>query len=125
MRLNFQTGFWRIVWIVIMIANILHIKHLFQTQGEVYDKGFYLKQGSKEHAYTFKQMQRLQKVFLKGANNTITTVMLVLMLETGEEININGSGNELMIQFSDALSLQYAQSKKSSYSESFKKGEKL
>lgn len=125
MRLNFKNGFWRIVRLAILIGNISHLKNLFTSGAELYDKGFYLKNGSKEYVYTFKHIQHLQKVFLKGSNNTITTIILSLSLDTWENVKINLSGNEVMVHFADALSLRYAESKKSEVSENFKKGEKI
>lgn len=103
----------------------MHLKNLFTSGAELYDKGFYLKNGSKEYVYAFKHLNHVQKIFLKGANNTVTTIILSLSLDTGEEIKINLSGNEVMIRFADEFSLHYAESKKLEVSETFKKGEKL
>lgn len=124
-RLTFQNSFRWIFRLLILIGNITYLKHLFTSGAELYDKGFYLKNNSKEYAYSFKSIQHLQKTFLKGGNNTITTIVLTLILDTNEEVIINMSGNEVMLHFADALSLRYAESKKPETNESFKKGEKI
>ena len=117
--------FWLAVRWAILISWVIHIKKVFQTNAELFEKGFYLKMGSKEYAYEFKDINHIQKTFMRGNNNTITTVILTLHLKADEKIVINGSGSEVMITFAEALALHYAETKKIATFEAFKIGEKI
>ncbi|MDR2541197.1 MAG: hypothetical protein LBD11_05540 [Candidatus Peribacteria bacterium] len=81
--------FWTVVFVGFIIYRIYHLRTVFSIQAEVFAKGFYLKHGSKEYAYEFKDIIHLQKAFFRGGNNQINSVLLVLHLASGEQIKIN------------------------------------
>ena len=114
-----------LIFAIGVVFWIFHLVKLFTTRAEVFAKGFYLKHGNTEYAYTFKDITHLQKNILKGTNNNVNSVGLILSLHSGEEVKIFGSWTEVMIRFADAVAIAYAQSKVSGAMEQFKKGEKI
>jgi hypothetical protein len=117
--------FWGAIWIGLIIYRILHLKKVFSTRGEIFAKGFYLKYGASEYVYPFTDIAHLQKALIRGTHHNIHTVSLTLFLVSGEQITIHSNGDEVMVQFADALGGAYAQFKQHEVMEQFKRGEKI
>lgn len=105
--------------------RVLHLKKVFSTRGEIFAKGCYLKYGASEYVYAFTDIAHLQKTLVRGTHHNIHTASLTFLLVSGEHIKIHSTGDEIMIQFADALGVAYAKFRQHEMIEQFKKGEKI
>jgi hypothetical protein len=125
----FRENWQQIIRLLLALAllgyRIRHLCNALATKGEIFAQGMSLKYHSQTYTYAFTDIQHLQKTFIRGSNHTIQTVILTLWLPSGEKITINGSGNEIIIPFADALSLAYAHFKEQNVIAQFQKGKKI
>jgi hypothetical protein len=79
------------MWIGVMGYYGCYLKKIFTTRAELFVKGFYLKHGSKEYAYAFKDISHLQKAFFYGTHHQLTAIQLVMEVSSGERVAIHES----------------------------------
>lgn len=108
-----------------MWGTFSHLRSVLGTHAEIFKTGFYLKFRSQEYCYAFGEIEHLKIALISGNNNTITSVILGFTLRSGQEVSIQDSGHEVILQFMQVLSLAYTDAKKEALLQQFSKGERI